>query len=401
MACKCAGDCYKILSMHRDKFVNYKTTGRQVWWLTTQFLPWWMTGAGLGKGSSSGKSIDKTTKEIQEHYDKGNDVFSCILGKAMVYTCGVFHKIPKFASDGLTYKQSIEDGSLEQAQANKMSMICDKLMLRKGEKFLDIGCGWGTLARHASKEYGAQATGLTLSAEGKKYCDLASQREGVPTNIMCCDYRDFPKGMKFDKISAIEMAEHVGCANFVSPFLTSVRQMMNDKDSKFMLQVAGLRQGSNWEDVQWGLFMSKYIFPGADASTPLNWYIRQCELAGFEVHSVETIGRHYSHTLHKWYDNWLSHKEEILAGKIDAINEASKGAHLFRLQEFFLAWSTIASGQSSATCYQILCHPNRLVHGNSLLLPSICNLRLLLALVERPVDRCFVFLSPARKYYLQ
>ncbi|KAJ1475322.1 hypothetical protein T484DRAFT_1828840 [Baffinella frigidus] len=148
------GDCFQILSKHRDKFCNYKTTWRQVWWLVTQFLPWWMTGTGLGKGSSSGKSIEKTTKEIQEHYDKGsssgksiettkeiqehydkgNDVFSCILGKAMVYTCGVFHSIPKFASDGVSYAASAADGSLELAQGNKMSMICDKLMLKKGEK---------------------------------------------------------------------------------------------------------------------------------------------------------------------------------------------------------------------------------------------------------------------------
>ena len=73
---------------------------RQIWWLVTQFLPWWMTGAGLGKGSSSGKSIQETTKEIDEHYNKGNDVFSCMLGKPMVYTCGIFHEMPKFASDG-------------------------------------------------------------------------------------------------------------------------------------------------------------------------------------------------------------------------------------------------------------------------------------------------------------
>ena len=93
------------------------------------------------------------------------------------------------------------------------------------------------------------------------------------------------------------MAEHVGIANFVDPYLVNVRKLMRSKDSKFLMQVAGLRQGSNWQDVAWGLFMSKYIFPGADASTPLNWYIKQLELAGFEVHSVETIGRHYSHTL--------------------------------------------------------------------------------------------------------
>ena len=125
------------------------------------------------------------------------------------------------------------------------------------------------------------------------------------------------------------------------------------------MQVAGLRQGSDWEDVAWGLFMNKYIFPGADASTPLNWYIRQLELAGFEVHSVETIGRHYSHTLHKWYDNWMSRKDAILSGGIDAERDDLNGERLFRMWEFFLAYSVVASGQGSATCYQICAHPNK------------------------------------------
>jgi cyclopropane fatty-acyl-phospholipid synthase-like methyltransferase len=353
------GDCYLILNLHRDKFVNYKVTYGQVIWLLSQFVPASWIPAGLGLGNSSDKSIEATTKEIDEHYNKGNDVFSCIMGKRMVYTSAVFHKIPEFASSGHNgdYAASAADGTLEEAQDNKMSMLCDKVMLQEGESILDIGCGWGTLARHARKHYKANATGVTLSSEGKIYCDLASKKEKVPTEILHCDYREIPTDRKFDKITSIEMAEHVGIANFVDPYLTSVKNLMAKKDSKFLMQVAGLRQGSNWQDVAWGLFMSRYIFPGADASTPLNWYIRQCELAGFEVHSVENLGQHYSHTLHKWYDNWMSHKDDILTGKIDAISEHSKGAHLFRLNEFFLAWSTIASGRSSAIVYQILMHP--------------------------------------------
>jgi cyclopropane fatty-acyl-phospholipid synthase-like methyltransferase len=353
------GDCYMILENHRHEFVNFKVTWSQIYWLLSQFTPSWLVSRGLGKGSSSGKSIEETTKEIDEHYNKGNDVFSCILGKAMVYTCGIFHQVPEFASSGHDgdYAASADDGTLETAQYNKMKMICDKLMLKEGETFLDIGCGWGTLARHAASEVGAIAHGVTLSREGKIYCDMASERTGIPTTIFHCDYREIPDGQKFDKIASIEMAEHVGVKNFVDPYLLSVKNMLANKDSMFMMQVAGLRQGSNWEDVAWGLFMSKFVFPGADASTPLNWYIRQCEMAGFEVHSVETIGRHYSHTLHKWYDNWMSHKDEIVNGEIDAISDHSTGSHLFRLNELTWAWCTIAAG-NSATCYQILMHPN-------------------------------------------
>lgn len=353
------GDCFLILRNHRSEFVNYKITMRQVYWLLAQFVPTWLCSGGLGYGNSSSKSIEETTKEIDEHYNKGNDVFSCILGRPMVYTCGIFHGMPQFASSGHKgdYHASANDKSLEDAQTNKMDMICDKLQLKEGESLLDIGCGWGTLLRHAKHHYKAEPTGVTLSIEGKIYCDMASEKTGIPTKVLHSDYRNIPQNQQFDKIASIEMAEHVGLANFIDPYLKNVKRLLKNKDSLFLMQVAGLRQGSNWQDVAWGLFMGKYVFPGADASTPLNWYIKQCERAGFEVHSVETIGNHYAHTLHKWYDNWMSHKEEILGGEIDAISEHSKGEHLFRLNELTWAWCAIHAGQGGGTCYQILMNP--------------------------------------------
>ena len=315
----------QVLINHRYKFVNFKTTWRQLRFLLEQFVP------GL---SSSFKDQKATKKEIAEHYDRGNDFFNAFLGESMVYTSGVYKGL---------------DQSLEVAQKNKMSLICDKLMLKEGEKFLDIGCGWGTLVRHAAKYYGAEATGVTLSVEGAAWCNQKNKEEELESRckILTMDYRDIPSNQLFHKVSSIEMAEHVGIKNF-QIYLNGVKNVLKD-DGMFLMQVAGLRQGSNWEDVAWGLFMSKYIFPGADASTPLNWYIQQLELAGFEVHSVETIGRHYSHTLHGWYNNWMKNRK--------AMTEAY-GDHLYRLWEIFLAWSVVAAGQGSATCYQILCHKN-------------------------------------------
>lgn len=355
------GDCYLILKKHRHKFVNYKTTAKQMWWLLSQFLPVAITGSGLGFGSSSGKSVRETTKEIDEHYNKGNAVFEAMLGKSMTYTCALFDKPPGFASDMYAgdYHKSAQDGALERAQHRKLEAICDRLRVEPGQTFLDIGCGWGTLSRHAAANRGTLSSAVTLSVEGRRFCNESSDELQVPVCTHLCDYRDIPNTQKYDSIASIEMAEHVGIGNFASMYLRQVRQMMKSDSSRFLMQVSGIRQGADWQDIAWGLFMSKYIFPGADASTPLHWYVKMCECAGFEVESVDTIGRpHYSWTLHKWYDNWMSKREDILAGDIDAISPHSRGVHMFRLQEFFLAWSVIASAEGSASCYQITMRKN-------------------------------------------
>merc|ERR1719181_752314 len=333
------GDCYEILINHREEFIDWRPNWDLIRFILAQLIP--IT-------SSSFKSISATAHEIADHYDRGNDFFNAFLGPMMIYTSAFYQGL---------------DQTLEQAQLNKLNMLCEKIHLKPGMTFLDIGCGWGTLVRHAAKHFGAKATGVTLSAEGAAWCRGRATADGLTEaqcEILNCDYREIPAERKFDAISAVEMAEHVGIANF-GLFLDNVRNMLDD-DGIFYMQVAGLRKGSNWQDTQWGLFMSRYIFPGADASTPLYWYVKQLELAGFEVHSVETVGRHYSWTLKAWYDYWLANRKKPELKKYSELDMpefgiSSKGS-LNRLWEIFLAWSTIASGIGSATCYQIVCHKN-------------------------------------------
>lgn len=104
-----------------------------------------------------------------------------------------------------------------------------------------------------------------------------------------------------------------------------------------------------YEDLVWGLFMAKYIFPGADASMPLHWVVGQLELGGFEVAQVDNVGVHYSLTIKKWYENWVANKAEIVA---------KHGTRWYRIFHFFLAWSTYIAASGAATCYQITCHKN-------------------------------------------
>lgn len=277
-------------------------------------------------------------EQVRDHYDRGDDFYTWFLGPRMIYTSGVISDITR-------------EETLEELQDNKLKIVCEKIGLEKGETMLDLGCGWGTLAAYASYNYGAHVTGVTLGKNQTKYGMAALARYGIPESqlrIECCDYRDtpVPEG-GYKKITCLEMAEHVGVRKF-GAFLSQVHNMLDD-DGIFFLQYAGLRKYWQFEDLIWGLFMNKYIFPGADASTPLDFVVGKLEGTGFEVVLIDNIGVHYSATLWRWYRNWLGNKEKV-------INKY--GIRWYRIWEFFLASSTIISRQGSATCYQIVLRKN-------------------------------------------
>ncbi|KAG6035722.1 Sphingolipid C9-methyltransferase 2 [Claviceps citrina] len=272
-------------------------------------------------------------EQVRDHYDRGDDFYGWFLGPRMIYTSGIISDIHK-------------EETLEQLQDNKLAIVCEKIGLQPGDRMLDIGCGWGTLARFASENYGAHVTGITLGCNQTAWGNSAMRRVGVSeeqSKILCMDYRDIPvPDGRYSKITCLEMAEHVGVRHF-SSFLTQVYDMLDD-DGVFFLQIAGLRKPWQYEDLIWGLFMNKYIFPGADASTPLGWVVDKLEGAGFEIKHIDTIGVHYSATLWRWYRNWIGNHDKV---------EAKYGKRWYRIWEYFLAYSTIISRQGSATCYQI------------------------------------------------
>jgi cyclopropane fatty-acyl-phospholipid synthase-like methyltransferase len=119
--------------------------------------------------------------------------------------------------------------------------------------------------------------------------------------------------------------------------------MLKD-DGIFYLQIAGLRRPWQFEDLAWGLFMGKYIFPGADASCPLGFVVDQCERAGFEVHRVENCGVHYALTIKRWYDNWMRNEQAVVA---------KYGPRWFRMWAVFLSWSSIIASQGTSTVFMV------------------------------------------------
>lgn len=284
--------------------------------------------------SSLSHSIGQDAVEISEVYNRGNDFYNWFLGPTMVYTSGVFRS---------------EDESLEDAQARKLDLVCDQMHMKKGDKHLDLGCGWGTLLAHAAGKYGTYSTGVTLAKEQADWGYQVAQKAKVTdrVDIRVHDYRDLPQNWQFDKITCLEMAEHVGIKNFQT-FLHQVKGHLKD-DGLFYLQIAGLRRAWDYEDLVWGIFMGKYIFPGADASCPLGFVITQLERAGFEVHRVENTGVHYSLTIYNWYLNWQKNQKPA---------ETKYGTWWWRCFDVFLAWSTIIAAQGSSTVFKILCNKN-------------------------------------------
>lgn len=211
-----------------------------------------------------------------------------------------------------------------------------QLDLKSTDRLLDVGCGWGTLAAFAHKNYSCEVTGITLGKNQTKFGNnriAANGGDASRARILCLDYRDIPGGRAaYTKIVSLEMAEHVGIRRY-GAFLRQMYDLLDD-DGIFVLQVAGLRPAWQYEDLIWGLFMNKYVFPGADASCSLGWVIKQVEAAGFEVKNIDVLGVHYSATIWRWYKNWISNKERV----IDVYGE-----RWYRIWVFFLAYSTIIS----------------------------------------------------------
>jgi sphingolipid C9-methyltransferase len=156
----------------------------------------------------------------------------------MIYTSGIL-------------SSATECESLETIQQRKLDTVTNKIGLKSGEKMLDIGCGWGTLSVHAATK-GADVTGVTLGLNQTEWALGKAADAGVEdkVRILCMDYRDIPKE-KYNKITCLEMAEHVGVLRFQT-FLTQVREMLQD-DGIFFLQIAGLRRAWQYEDLQWGV----------------------------------------------------------------------------------------------------------------------------------------------------
>lgn len=219
----------------------------------------------------------------EQHYDIGNDLYRAMLDKRMVYTCA--------------YWKNAE--TLDEAQKNKLDLVCKKIGLQPGMKVLDIGCGWGSFAKFAAQNYGAKVVGVTISKEqvelGNKIC------EGLPVEIKFQDYRDVEG--KFDRVISLGMFEHVGYKNYRTFMKVAHRSLEND--GLFLLHTIGNIKSKTHNDP----WIDKYIFPRS--LLPSIPQIGKAAEGLFVMEDWHNFGTDYAKTLMHWFDNFNSNWDKI------------------------------------------------------------------------------------------
>jgi cyclopropane-fatty-acyl-phospholipid synthase len=214
----------------------------------------------------------------QKHYDLGNDLFTHMLDKRMVYTCGYWNGA----------------ATLDEAQEKKLDLTCRKLNLQPGMHVLDIGCGWGSFAKFAAENYSVQVTGITVSAEqvalGKKLC------AGLPVEIKLMDYREVNE--KFDCIVSLGMFEHVGYKNYRT-YMQMTNRCLKD-DGLFLLHTIGSNTSETLNDP----WINKYIFP--NSLLPSIKQIGKAMEGLFVMEDWHNFSADYDKTLIAWHDNFVN-----------------------------------------------------------------------------------------------
>ncbi|MEU7378469.1 MULTISPECIES: cyclopropane-fatty-acyl-phospholipid synthase family protein [unclassified Streptomyces] len=227
-------------------------------------------------------------RAISHHYDVGNDFYELVLGPSMVYSCAYWPAREPLAT-------------LEQAQHDKLELISRKLDLKPGQRLLDVGCGWGSMAVHAAREHGVGVVGVTLSQEQAAYARKRVADEGLTdrVEIRVQDYRDVDDG-PYDAISSIGMAEHVGAA----PYLRYARDLhaLLKPGGRLLNHQIGRRPQQDESEYHVDAFIDAYVFPDGELA-PVGTTVTQLERAGFEVRDVESIREHYALTLRRWVAN--------------------------------------------------------------------------------------------------
>lgn len=237
-------------------------------------------------------SRERDERAVRHHYDLPPEFFQLFLGPSLTYSCAIF-------SRGAT--------TLEEAQETKLELVCTKLALEPGQRVLDIGCGWGSFARHAAARHGVKVVGITLSPPQAEVGQRRAVELGLgdQVDIRVADYRELTDE-PFDAVASIGMVEHVG-ANQIDVYARQVARLVKPGGPVLNHGIARLRHG----DPEAGPFSERYVFPDA-APLHLSRIQHALEGAGIETEHVEGFRMDYATTLKHWARNLDENKEEAL-----------------------------------------------------------------------------------------
>ncbi|MFP4473665.1 MAG: class I SAM-dependent methyltransferase [Candidatus Omnitrophota bacterium] len=273
-------------------------------------------------------TLNNDQQAIQHHYDVSNDFYRLFLGKYMVYSCAYFqHK----------------DDDIDQAQFNKLDYICRKLRLKPGERFLDIGSGWGSLVVHAAKHYGVHAYGVTLSKQQYQWAQDWIRREGLQNmcRVEIKDYRELTGHKNFDKITSIGMFEHVGIDQFRTYFQVAKRLL---KEDGLFLNHGITTERTRVQRSTGSRFMDTFIFPNAELIN-ISYILQHMEELEFEIIDVESLRRHYARTLALWCRKLRDRNAEALQ---------LAGERTYRTWLLYMAGCAHRFREANVNIYQVL-----------------------------------------------
>ncbi|MFI5953546.1 class I SAM-dependent methyltransferase [Cryptosporangium sp. NPDC051539] len=276
---------------------------------------------------------------ISHHYDVGNEFYRLVLGESMTYSCAYWPELDDPA----------DTTTLEQAQTNKVELIARKLGLKPGMRMLDVGCGWGTMAIHAAREYGVHVVGVTNSHEQAVGAAKRAAAAGVAdlVEIREQDYRDIDDG-PYDAISSIGMAEHVGTgqwqqyAELLYGLLKPGGRLLSHQITQPPTVTDTLesrRQGKTERT-----FITAYVFPDGELQSP-GWISDRLESVGFEVRDVESLREHYAKTLRAWVSNLEQNWAEAV--QLTSVGRA-------RVWRLYMAGSALAFERNRISIHQVL-----------------------------------------------
>jgi cyclopropane-fatty-acyl-phospholipid synthase len=239
-------------------------------------------------------TIGRDRSAVRYHYDAGNDFFALFLDKSMTYSCAYFQ-------GGAT--------NLEEAQQAKLALVCKKLKLAKGERVLDVGCGWGSFAIHAARSYGVKVLGVTLSERQVELGRHLAYEAGVSelVELRVADYRELA-GEQFDAISSIGMVEHVG-AERIDLYMATLRDLLRPGGR---LLNHGIAKLADFDTKDEGAFSERFVFPDG-VPLPLSRIEQAMERAGLVTRHVEGLPDDYAETLRYWIASYESRYDEAVA----------------------------------------------------------------------------------------